>query len=591
MRKSLQLKLTMLFSGITLCMCLLIVGTASWIFTAIDQTVKEIRYDDILDGYKTEVKSQVQSALTIVQQYYDKSKTGEMTTAEAKEQAKEAIRVIRYGDESDGYLWIDDTDYNLVMHPILPDQEGTNRRDLTDQNGVKIIREIMKVSSTGGFNEFYFTKSDGKTVAPKIAYSKSFDPWGWVITTGCYSDDIHNNTDNDTNALRIDKNFKGAIFFMIIESIVLIVVMIVVSTIMIRKITKVVNEIKKSMSAVAEGDLSKQFESKRSDELGVMVTHVNQTVRSFHDIISESLLTSEGVQSTNQSVSQAASSASEATQQIATAIEGIANDAADQATAITAMTNAVDEMQNETKEIADAAEEIGSYADKLKSNSESMRQCIESMKGGSHQMSEQISGIAGQINETAETINKMSAIIDSIGEISSQTNLLALNASIEAARAGEAGKGFAVVADSIKGLSENTASELDNIRAIIETLVQNFTACTKSIENVVSSNESNVNDTETVISSFNILDEDINETSVKVERIRSIIQSTLQEIQSIVNQVGEIEKSAESSAAASEEVTASSEELSALMSGVNRDVEELGEKTDSLVEKLNKFKL
>lgn len=239
MRKSLQLKLTMLFSEIALCMCLLIVGllivgTASWIFTTINQTVKEIRYNDIIDGYKTEVKSQVQSALTIVQQYYDKSKTGEMTTAEAKEQAKEAIRVIRYGDESNGYLWIDDTNYNIVMHPILPDQEGKNRRDLTDQNGVKIIQEI-----------------------PKIAYSKSFDPWGWVITTGCYSDDIHNNTDNDTNTLRIDKNFKGAIFFMIIESIVLIVVIIVVSTIMIRKFTKVVNEIKESMSAVAEGDLSK----------------------------------------------------------------------------------------------------------------------------------------------------------------------------------------------------------------------------------------------------------------------------------------------------------------------------------------------
>ena len=60
-----------------------------------------------------------------------------------------------------------------MVNPILPEQEGTNRYDLTDKNGVKIIQSIMKTAeSGGGFNEFYFTKSDGKTVAPKVAYSK-----------------------------------------------------------------------------------------------------------------------------------------------------------------------------------------------------------------------------------------------------------------------------------------------------------------------------------------------------------------------------------------------------------------------------------
>lgn len=83
---------------------------------------------------------------------------------QAKEDAKETIRVMRYRDDQSGYFWIDDTDYTLVMHPILSEQEGNNRYELEDQNGIMIIQEIMKVCQSaekGGYNEFYFTKAGG----------------------------------------------------------------------------------------------------------------------------------------------------------------------------------------------------------------------------------------------------------------------------------------------------------------------------------------------------------------------------------------------------------------------------------------------
>ena len=96
-----------------------------------------------LDGYNTEIKSQVQSVIAILQAEYDKSQNGDLTEDEAKKEAAEIVRNMRYRDDGSGYFWIDDTDYNLIMHPILTDQEGNNRYDLTDQNGVKIIQEIM----------------------------------------------------------------------------------------------------------------------------------------------------------------------------------------------------------------------------------------------------------------------------------------------------------------------------------------------------------------------------------------------------------------------------------------------------------------
>ena len=76
------------------------------------------------DGYRTEIKSQVQSVLAILQAEYDKAAAGEMTEEEAKAEAAEIVRAMRYRDDGSGYFWIDDKDYILVMHPILPEQEG-----------------------------------------------------------------------------------------------------------------------------------------------------------------------------------------------------------------------------------------------------------------------------------------------------------------------------------------------------------------------------------------------------------------------------------------------------------------------------------
>lgn len=163
MKKSLSIKLSAIFTGIVLATCLILVGTCAWIFNFTAKTIKNIRYDDILNGYKTEVKSQVQSGLTIVQYYYDQYKNGQIDEETAKNQALDALRNFRYGDEGDGYIWIDSTDYTLVMHPILPDQEGTNRRELKDNNGVMIIQEIMKVAEKGGgFNEFFLRNQTEK---------------------------------------------------------------------------------------------------------------------------------------------------------------------------------------------------------------------------------------------------------------------------------------------------------------------------------------------------------------------------------------------------------------------------------------------
>lgn len=592
MRNSLNRKLTFIFSGIVLVACLLLLGTCSWIFRSVESTVKNIRYDDILSGYKTEVKAEVETALSIVQHYYGLSQSGKITEDQAKSDAEEALRDFRYGDDGSGYVWIDDTDYTLVMHPILPDQEGANRKGLEDKNGVMIIQEIMKVADKGGYNEFMFTKSDGKTVAPKIAYSKAFPQWNWVITTGCYTDDIKGNIAESHNNIRINKLFKGSTIFMIVESIVIVFAMVIISTLVIKKVTKEINRIKDRLGMVADGDLSVSLDQiKRTDELGQMLSHTNLAIGKFKDVIKKSLSTSKDVEKTGKEVKTIASSVADASDQISTAIEGIAGEATNQASAINTVTSAVKEMQENTDNISSSIQQIGRSSDSLLKNSGEMKKHISVMQCSSGDMTEQINDIAKKIVETSDTVEQMSGIVNSIENIANQTNLLALNASIEAARAGEAGKGFAVVADSIKGLSEDTSSELANIKAIINDLVDKFGLCTENIGYVVESNASNMEDTKEVMDAFDVLDKGITETSDIVLRINSIIKRSVEQITSISNQIVDIQRGAESSAAASEEVTASVEELTALMNTLDSNSEELTQKADNLVNELEYFKV
>jgi len=122
-----------------LVVCGILIGLSGASYHYTNITTKEILYNNTLDSYKAEIKSEVQSAIGIVNTYYESYKSGSISEEEAKYKAKEMLRGMRYGDDDSGYFWIDDTDFNLVMHPILQDQEGTNRKDLTDENGVKII--------------------------------------------------------------------------------------------------------------------------------------------------------------------------------------------------------------------------------------------------------------------------------------------------------------------------------------------------------------------------------------------------------------------------------------------------------------------
>lgn len=355
----------------------------------------------------------------------------------------------------------------------------------------------------------------------------------------------------------------------------------------------------KSVSAdikqVADGNLVMNHNSKvkkdGKDEIAEIGRATqNMTVKLF-DIVGEAKRISSDVNNSAESLRNTAETTLSATGEISKAIEEIANGATEQTTAVQNIAENIGHMNRNMSNIKASVSEILGYSDKLEASSRLMKEKMTMMAGSSEQMSGSIAGINAKIQSTNNVIKNVAGIIEVIEDIASQTKLLSLNAGIEAARAGEAGKGFAVVATTIREMSENTSTQVDEIRNIISTLVADFQECIDAIEDVVADNDAQKEEIATVMDSFTDLGNNIDETNIRVQQIGSAVENTVSEVNMISEQASNLTGVVETSAASTQEVNASVEELNALMSEVSSDAEELDSGAVTLKEKLGIFRL
>jgi methyl-accepting chemotaxis protein len=131
------------------------------------------------------IKSEVETAISLLQAVYDKHQKGEMSLEAAKTLAAELLRELRYG--ADGYFWADTTDgVNVVLYG-RKDTEGRNRLEDKDAAGSFYVKAFVeKAKAGGGYVEYLFTKLGQSASQPKRSYVMLFEPFGWVVGTGYY---------------------------------------------------------------------------------------------------------------------------------------------------------------------------------------------------------------------------------------------------------------------------------------------------------------------------------------------------------------------------------------------------------------------
>jgi PAS domain S-box-containing protein len=143
----------------------------------------------LLDDYDFMIKGQVQSACSLLAAINSRVAKGELSAREAKKQGADLIRTLRF--QKEGYFWVDTLNgINVVL--LGQSVEGTSRIDLQDIQGTFFIREIIAQGRKegGGYTEYWFPKAGGGTPLHKRSYSLEFGPWGWIVGTGNYIDDI-----------------------------------------------------------------------------------------------------------------------------------------------------------------------------------------------------------------------------------------------------------------------------------------------------------------------------------------------------------------------------------------------------------------
>lgn len=372
---------------------------------------------------------------------------------------------------------------------------------------------------------------------------------------------------------------------------IVVLIAIIISFIMGRRLMRPLVKVSTIIEDVANGNIEADFSvvKESNDEIGLIIEKMKELTQSLGSIVGKIRNSSDTMSSNSYELNDTSSQTLAANNEISKAVEDVAEGSTGMAASISKINENLLEMSNETKDINASVDEIKNQTVAVQDSSKIMNDKIKSMQDSSHKMDEGISAISKRIETVNTTVDKVSNIVSVIEEISSETNLLSLNASIEAARAGDAGKGFAVVAQEIRVLSDNTNTELENIKQIISSLVEECRYCVQASGIIVEDNAKQKEEIKAVLDEFGSLDEQIQKTAEKADEIEELVTAMIELNDDITKSSNSLTDVSAANAAATEEMNANIEELNAMMHGVSEMAEHMNNESDGLKEALSFF--
>ncbi len=466
---------------------LMVVGIGILGTIAISASSLLVLRSNLMDDRKREVAELVNAVTSVIADYAARAESGELSREEAQARARRTIEAIRY-DETN-YFWVNDYDVRMVFHPIKPALNGQDLSTFEDKTGKRLFVEFVRVVNEAGegFVDYQWPKPGTDTEVPKLSFVKGFEPWGWVVGSGIYVDDV--------DAI-VGENLQTMAAILGVT----ILAAAAGSWWIARGLTRPLGSMVDAIQRVAAGDLDVAVANVAArNEIGSIA-------RALVHFREEALAKRQLEASHQAGLEQAEAERRQAMASLADRFQ------TDVESLIHALTGSASQMEATSQAMSATADETTRQATTVAAASEQASTNVQTVAAAAEELAASIREIARQVGDSntatqgagrdaqtaqsavqglATAAEKIGEVVELINTIAEQTNLLALNATIEAARAGEAGKGFAVVASEVKNLANQTAKateeigqQISGVRSAIDGTVGAIQAIVGTIEKV-----------------------------------------------------------------------------------------------------------
>ena len=447
----------------------------------------------------------------------------------AQRRALRLLAQMRFG--KGGYVTVFDRHYTLLANAARPQMVGRDVRMNRTPDGVFQFQRLAAVAAAGGKGvvRFSWYRPGGHLPEPKIATARAYAPWGWVLSSGDYIDDIN-------------ARFWGALrtfllLALLVGAAVFVAVMLIMRSLR-RSLGAEPAALAQRVQCMAAGDFAAFARGTARD---------GSVLASLHDMRGR-------VGGVLGQVHAASAVVGDAAAQIAQGNNELSQRTQEQA-------GNLDQTARSLKQFAVALEDTARHAVAAEQLATSARNIAQQGATRSNEASAAVAAIA-------ESSVRIAAFVTQIDEIAAQTNLLALNAAIEAARAGEHGRGFAVVANEVRALAQRSADAAQQVNALIGESNQRV--------------EQGVALTQEVGMAMETIASGISEAAARVAQIAAAAQVQSGEIGNVSSAVQRLDEMTQQNAAQVEEAAAASQALHDQASTLRQQVAYFRIETDAI---------
>lgn len=213
----------------------------------------------LIESHETAVRQAVETAWGVLATLDKRSQSGEISQDEAKRLAIQQLKGIRYNEKE--YFWINDMQPSMVMHPTMPEMDGKDLSANKDPSGKAIFVEMVKVvrESGSGFVNYSWPRPGSNQPIPKTSFVKGYEPWGWIVGSGVYIDDI-------------DQAIKKEAWRTSILALLVMVILATFAGILARSISRRIKQADVLADAVSRGRYDSKIEARGRDEIASLLS-------------------------------------------------------------------------------------------------------------------------------------------------------------------------------------------------------------------------------------------------------------------------------------------------------------------------------